>query len=286
MSTSSFGIIKLALRRYTDGENIFALMELKSLLKVERDCWTAYLVRGKVNAALHRYYEAIADYSLVLEMSENLNQRNRRLIIQAMALCSSRLSALQKVDLERYFRRGPELPAKDTAARKLPPITAPALDKRVEPGRIAHIGKFLIDSRGAQNIEHFIANGFSFQSRVRILSFDVVEKLKNILKKVDRQPGVLGSCIIGVDGLLRVTSLPQEYDSEALGTCALAIYLTAGNTCRKIGGAAVNEIIVRSTQGYMVIAEFDDLIFITLASEQEPDRLSRLVRKIARAINT
>jgi len=290
VATKSFGILKLALRSYSDGENIHALMELKSLIKAERDCWTAYLVKGKVNAALHRYYEAIADFSLVLEMGQNLNERNRRYVLQSIALCATKLTALQKTDLDRYFRRGPAMPArakpiaKKTLADLMPGPLTPAPAKKPEPGRIAHIGKFLIDRRDAEKIERFIENGAASKSGVHILSLEAVEKLNASLKKVDKQSGVIGSCIIGRDGLLRVSSMPVEYDSESLGTCALAVYLTAANTSGSMHRGKVEQIIVRSRMGYMVIVEIGELILICLTAALEPDQLSKLVKKISRSV--
>jgi len=295
VSTKSFGIIKLALRSYSDGENIHALMELKSLIKAERDCWTAYLVKGKVNAALHRYYEAIADYSLVLEMSQNLNERNRRYVLQSIALCATRLTALQKTDLDRYFRRGPAMPKrgqdmprgkvpKKTLADLVPGPLLPVPVKKPETGRIAHIGKFLIDRRDAETIERFIANGAAGLAGMQILSLEAVAKLQAALKKVDKHVGVVGSCIIGRDGLLRVSSMPADYDAESLGTCALAVYLTAANTSGTMARGKIEQIIVRSQKGYMVIVEMGEQILICMTEAMEPAQLAKLVKKIVTVI--
>lgn len=276
---TSFGILKGALRSYSGGDYIHALLELKALINESRDCWTAYLVKGKVNAALNRYEQAIADYSLVLEMSQSLNERNRRQIVQSIALCSTKLSARQRADLAKYFQKGPPPP----------PVKKRGGGSRVictsETGKIAHLGKFLIDARDMEKLEQLVLLEGSGDSRVHVLSREAGLAFRALLQKIDKQPGVVGSCIIGRDFFLRASTLPEDYDAEPFGINALTVFLSVRDKVNLFGDEKEGHVLARTELGYLIIVELDDLVLITLSNEKVLSKLLKLARKTAKFVD-
>ncbi len=274
---TTFGIIKGALRSYSDGENIHALLELKSLIERERDCWTAYLVKGKVNAALCRDYDAIADFNLVLEMSPNLNDRHRRHVIGCMALCANRLAGKQKAELVRYFKKGPPAITKKRA------LGARVIDSP-NTGRIAQVSKFLLDRFDIEKIENLARNQGNGVKYVQVLSEQTGLGFLSLLQKIDRFSGVVGSCIIGRDLFVRANSLPEDYDVDSFAINALMVFLSAKENDRLIEFYKGGQVLVRCHLGLMMMLEFDGLVLITLSNEKDILKVVKLADRIARQI--
>jgi predicted regulator of Ras-like GTPase activity (Roadblock/LC7/MglB family) len=276
--SSSFGIIKRALRCYSNGEHFHALLELKNLVGIERDCWTAYLVKGKINAALRRYHEAIADYNLVLQMHPHLNERNRRQLLQSVALCATKLAEMQKAELETYFKKGP--PPRRTKKRN-------HLTRAIgtsNSGKIASIGKFLVDTQDLKKLEHLLLLEDGVNCGINVVSLEAGQAFNKLVQNIDRLSGVVGSCIIGRDFFLRANTLPEEYDAEPFGINGLALFLSATQKDKLLGFHDGGQVVVFSELGYLLILEIGGLLLITLSNENEVSKLVKLANKIAKLV--
>ncbi len=274
---TSFGIIKGALRSYSDGEYIHALLELNDLIERERECWTAYLVKAKINAALHRDYEAITDLALVLEMSSNLNERHRRYLMATMALCANRLADKQKFELNRYFKKG-------AAPRKKKLGMGAHVVNTGSNGKIAQLGKFLIDARDMEKLSNLVLKSDSAVSGIDIISLEDAKSYSNLLQKIDRQPGVIGSCIIGRDFYIRASTLPDDYDPEPFGINGLVAFLSAKENDRLVEFYRDGQVLFLCDLGHLLILEFAGGILITLSKERDLLKLVKLAHKIARLV--
>ncbi len=96
------------------------------------------------------------------------------------------------------------------------------LDSRIDAsndlgsGRIASIGKFLLDGKDLEKIGKITSSDPS-DNKMRILTLEGAAELDWILKNVGTQPGVIGSVIIGHDGLLIANTMPLDMDAELFG---------------------------------------------------------------------
>ncbi len=77
-------------------------------------------------------------------------------------------------------------------------------------GRIASIGKFLLDNKDLEKIGKITASDLS-DSKMRTLTVEANEELKNLLHQIDAQEGVTGTVIVGHDGLLIANTMSQEW---------------------------------------------------------------------------
>ncbi len=163
------------------------------------------------------------------------------------------------------------------------------LDKRVETpgdpgsGRIASIGKFLLDNKDLEKIGRITASDLS-EGKMRTLTLEANEELKNLLKQIDAQQGVLGTVIVGHDGLLIAHTMLQDADAESLGVEALAIYMGTLQVVEKLGDDNVRQIVSQTNQGYLIVANFGAGLLVTLTNPIKLDGLLPLMRTITQLV--
>lgn len=276
MSTS-FGIIKGALRNYSDGLNVHALLEIKNLLENEQDCWTAYFVKGKANAALGRHEDAIADFNLFLEMSTDLNERHRRHVIQSMALCASKLAEKQKRELGFYFKKGPDGQGQKRGMGAI--LLSPS-----GSGRIAQVGSYLFDHKEKARLERLMASEEITGPGVEVMSKEEADSFNELLEKIDAQKGVVGSVIIGHDLFVRACSLPETYDARSLAISSFVVFTMAEEQDKFFEFYKGGQAIVRVDLGYILLQEFDGCVLAILCNEMVLFNLVKLADRVARLL--
>ena len=150
-------------------------------------------------------------------------------------------------------------------------------------GRIASIGKFLLDNKDLEKIGKITALDLS-DSKMRTLTIEANEELKNLLKQIDAQEGVIGTIIVGHDGLLIANTMPQEMDPESLGVWALGVFMGTAHVVEKLGDDNVRQIVSQTNQGYLIIANFGAGLLVNLTSPIMLDRLLPLMRTITQLV--
>ncbi|PWU01624.1 MAG: hypothetical protein C5B53_02575 [Candidatus Melainabacteria bacterium] len=249
---SRIWIAKRALRLNWNQPNIHALLELNTLIDEQPDNWLAYCLRGRVNAALERHVEAIADYIHVLQQPSTVNRRNRIRLLEAIESSAHKLANIQKSQLDRTFRKDFGVSSQKTIAGQ--PST----------GKIAQIGKFILDSSDITKIGHLVLDKVSGPSKVRRLTLEAAEALNKLLRRIDEQHGVIGSCVICRDGFLYVSTLPNDFDLDSFGICSLGAFINTSNIAKKMGYHQVQQIVMRSGENLVFILDLGLGILITI----------------------
>ncbi len=150
-------------------------------------------------------------------------------------------------------------------------------------GRIASIGKFLLDNKDLEKIGKITASDLS-DSKMRTLTVEANEELKNLLNQIDAQDGVTGTVIVGHDGLLIANTVTQEFDPESLGVWALGVYMGTAHVVEKLGDDNVRQIVSQTSQGYLIIANFGAGLLVTLTGPIMLDKLLPLMRTITQLV--
>jgi tetratricopeptide (TPR) repeat protein len=171
-----------ALRFHVLEEHRSAILELNAILDQDQEWWLGYCVRGRIYAALKSYPNAIADYTRVLSQPNNLNQRNKTCLLYSILVYSNMLSREQKGDLSIVFRKQLGLPYNNPRLGLLwdewrwigetsPYLTAEensvpnkgsvpqTRENKAPVGRIANIGKFLLDQEDLAKLKRLISSG-------------------------------------------------------------------------------------------------------------------------------
>jgi predicted regulator of Ras-like GTPase activity (Roadblock/LC7/MglB family) len=150
-------------------------------------------------------------------------------------------------------------------------------------GRIASIGKFLLDQKDLEKIGKITATDFN-DSKMRILTMEAASELQTLLQHIGMQDKVVGSVIVGHDGLLIANTMPSDIDAESIGVWALGVYMNTEHVIRKMGQDRVHQIVSRTPKGYLVIADFGGGLLVTVSDGKDTDTLIPLMRSITQLV--
>lgn len=150
-------------------------------------------------------------------------------------------------------------------------------------GRIASIGKFLLDQKDLEKIGKLTGSDLS-DSKMRILTTEAAGELQSLLNHIGSQEMVVGSVIVGHDGLLIANTMRDDLDAESIGVWALGIYMSTDQVVKKMGQDHVHQIVSRTPRGYVVIADFGGGILVTVSDGKDTDSLIPLMRSITQLV--
>jgi uncharacterized protein len=121
---------------------------------------------------------------------------------------------------------------------------------------------------------------------VRVLTHEASDEINKLLEHIATQPGVVGSVIVGHDGILIANSLPKEMDPESIGILSLAIYVNTTNIIKKqpMKHNHLHQLVSKTQHGYVVVADFGGGILVTVSSAQETEKLIPLMRSITQLV--
>jgi predicted regulator of Ras-like GTPase activity (Roadblock/LC7/MglB family) len=151
------------------------------------------------------------------------------------------------------------------------------------PGKINAIGKFLLDQQDLQKLGNLTTADLS-DGKVRVLTHEASDEINKLLEHIAQQPNVVGSVIVGHDGILIANSLPKEHDPETIGILSLGIYVNTTNIAKKMGHNHLHQLVSRTPHGYLVIADFGGGILVCVSNGQDTDKLIPLMRSITQLV--
>jgi hypothetical protein len=151
-------------------------------------------------------------------------------------------------------------------------------------GRIASIGKFLLDQKDLDKIGKLTNSDFN-DSKLRILTKENSDDLQALLGQIGSQDGVIGSVIVGHDGLLIANTMPPDMDAESVGVWALGVYMNTEHVTKKMGHDRVHQVVSRTARGYVIIADFGGGLLVCVTEGKGTDSLIPLMRTITQLVN-
>ncbi len=163
------------------------------------------------------------------------------------------------------------------------------LDARVDhnqdtgSGRISSIGKFLLDQKDLEKIGKISGSDLS-DSSMKILTTEAYQDITALLHQIGAQKGVVGSVIVGHDGLLIANTMPPEIEAESMGVWALGLYMNTEHVIQKMGQKRVHQIVSKTPKGYVIVADFGGGILVTISDGTTTDSLIPLMRAITQLV--
>jgi predicted regulator of Ras-like GTPase activity (Roadblock/LC7/MglB family) len=97
------------------------------------------------------------------------------------------------------------------------------------------------------------------------------DDLQALLGQMHSQKGVIGSAIVGHDGVLIADTMPKDMDTKSLGVSALGIYMHSEHVTKKMGHDRIHQIILKDPRGYIIIADFGGGLLVSLIEDEEAD---------------
>jgi predicted regulator of Ras-like GTPase activity (Roadblock/LC7/MglB family) len=88
--------------------------------------------------------------------------------------------------------------------------------------------------------------------------------MRHIVEDLIRVDGVIGSLLVGKDGLVVASTLMDEEDAEILGAMSAAVFGEIDKATKRIGIGTLVDSIIDAEQGSILLLEAKELILVTI----------------------
>lgn len=88
--------------------------------------------------------------------------------------------------------------------------------------------------------------------------------MRRIVEDLIRVEGVIGSLLVGKDGLVVASTLMDEEDAEVLGAMSAAVFGEIDKATKRIGIGTLVDAIIDAEQGSILMLESRDLILAVI----------------------
>lgn len=88
--------------------------------------------------------------------------------------------------------------------------------------------------------------------------------MRRIVEDLLRVDGVVGSLLVGKDGLVVASTLLDAADAEVLGAMSAAVYSEIDKATKRIGVGGLNDAIINAQDGLIMMLESHDLILVVI----------------------
>jgi predicted regulator of Ras-like GTPase activity (Roadblock/LC7/MglB family) len=148
-------------------------------------------------------------------------------------------------------------------------------------GTMRTIGKMLLDVKAVENIIN-IGQQMGFSNRnTKAISEEEGTEIDQFLRELDGKQGVLGSLLIGYDGLVVAATIGDGLDSFTLGALSLAIYNHTGAVTKHLNLGKLRQTILQSAQTVAVLTSIPRGVLAVFADSNELGPLSGLLNAIS-----
>ncbi|MCU0494823.1 MAG: roadblock/LC7 domain-containing protein [Chloroflexaceae bacterium] len=105
--------------------------------------------------------------------------------------------------------------------------------------------------------------------------------MRRIVEDLIKVPGVIGSLLVGKDGLVVASTLLDEEDAEVLGAMAAAVFGEIDKATRRIGVGTLVDSIIDAKDGSILLLETKDLILVVITQRTVNLGMVKLQMRVA-----
>jgi hypothetical protein len=88
--------------------------------------------------------------------------------------------------------------------------------------------------------------------------------MRRIVEDLIRIDGVIGSLLVGKDGLVVISTLMEDEDAEVLGAMSAAVFGEIDKATNRIGVGTLVDTIIDAEHGSILMLENRDLILVVV----------------------
>ncbi len=148
-------------------------------------------------------------------------------------------------------------------------------------GQIKALGNFLLDKHSAATIGN-LSNAKANLAHARILSDEEALALQDCLSPIESLQGVAGCIILGYDGMIIMSSLPDHADKDALSAWALLTYMNTHDLVRVVGHSRLRQFVSRTLSGYLLLADFGQGLLLAVSDNASTEAILPLMKSVRR----
>ena len=113
--------------------------------------------------------------------------------------------------------------------------------------------------------------------------------MRRIVEDLIRVDGVIGSLLVGKDGLVVASTLMDEEDAEILGAMSAAVFGEIDKATKRIGVGMLLDSIIDAEEGSILMLEAKELILVVITQRMvnhglEKKEMRRASRRNSEAV--
>ena len=136
-------------------------------------------------------------------------------------------------------------------------------------GTMRTIGKMLLDVKAVENIIKIGQQMGFTAANARSITLEEGEEIGEFLKEIDGKQGVVGSLLVGLDGLVVAATIGDGLDSFCLGALSMAIYNHTAAVTGHLALGGLRQTILQSAQTVAVITSVSRGLLVVFADSNE-----------------
>lgn len=144
----------------------------------------------------------------------------------------------------------------EPAAVAPPPEPAPAPEEKKPDGLIS-IGKLLVDQGTLEEIIRTAEKGGAGLTTTQVISAVKGQTLDTLLADVNKVPGVIGSLIVGRDGLVITNTMPSGVDKDLVGALTSSLFANIDIQIKRMQRGLLKRLILETDVGLSVLAQLE-----------------------------
>lgn len=102
----------------------------------------------------------------------------------------------------------------------------------------------------------------------------------------EKSAAIKASAVISKDGVVMAAALPQDMDEDSIGAISAALYSVSSRSIQDLVGGAVEQIMVKGSQGYVLMAHAGKEAVLTVITKthEELDHIFLELKQTAEKI--
>lgn len=167
-----------------------------------------------------------------------------------------------------------------TALAELGRIATDKLDPMIDSkGCIRDLGKFLLDPEAVNAFENILKSR-EVNALVNRLTPEQSAVLERLQSYMHRQHSVVGTLVVGRDGLVLSARYRSDEFSEELANWALCAYINSNTAAQLLNSKHLYHIILTNSQGDVIITDLGQSFLITVTEGHDAGDKEELMGKL------
>ena len=146
---------------------------------------------------------------------------------------------------------------------------------------LAPMGKMLVDQSTLEDIIRRAEKlGSKGLTTTQVILAAQGQSFDELLKEVTDVPGVMGTLIVGNDGLVIATTMPDDVDKEIVGALTSSIYLNLDVQVKQMQRGGMRRLVIETDMGYTILSTLEMGTLVVFGENSAEFSLNKLLAAV------
>lgn len=146
---------------------------------------------------------------------------------------------------------------------------------------VISIGKMLVDQNALEEIiKKAEKGGKAGLTTTQVITAVKGRSLDTLLVDINNVSGILGSIIVGKDGLVIANTMPENVDKDLVGALTSSLFTNIDNQVKKMKKGNLKRLTVETSSGLYILTEIEMGTLVVFGKEEQKVNLSDIYKSI------